>query len=225
MKDRILSNEKFNDSSQRSRGFSIALAVVAWFAVLLQCWLSLLAATQNGKSVGSGLVNFLGYFTILTNLLVCISLTLPLSAPTSALGKFFSRSDITAGVATSILFVGISYHILLRNVWHPQGLSWIANALLHYVIPLLYLIYWWFISSKAALPWRDAFYWGAYPTVYLVYVLLRGRIIGTYPYTFIDASAIGYQQTMINGFSLLFCFIVLGLILVALGRLRGRQRR
>jgi len=59
--------------------------------------------------------------------------------------------------------------------------------------------------------------------VYLIYALIRGRLINSYPYGFIDAAAIGYRQTMINGFRLLFCFIALGLGLVAAARLRGRR--
>jgi hypothetical protein len=53
-------------------------------------------------------------------------------------------------------------------------------------------------------------------------VLIRGSIIGNYPYGFIDPLAIGYQRTMINAVGLLLVFIALGLILVASGRLQRR---
>jgi hypothetical protein len=209
-------------ASAGSRTFALALTALAWFAVLLQCWLSLATATHNGKTIASGMVSFLGYFTIVTNLLVCISLTMPLLAPASAMGKFFSRADTIAAVATSILFVGISYHVLLRNTWNPQGLSMLATMLLHYAIPILYFVYWWFNSPKTALRWIYPVLWGLYPTAYLIYALIRGKIIGSYPYTFIDAAAIGYAQTFINGVGLLAVFIVLGLMLVALNRMRSK---
>jgi len=211
-----------NEGPRRST-FVIALAGLAWFSVLLQCCLSLLAAAQSGNTLVSGMVSFLGYFTVLTNLLVCISLTLPLTAPATPLGKFFSRSDVTAGVATSIAFVGLAYHFLLRNSWNPQGLQWIATVLLHYVVPVLYLLHWWFDSRKTPLRWIIPVIWGIYPTLYLVYALIRGRIIGSYPYSFIDAAAIGYGQTLLNGIGLLFAFIVLGLLVAALDRARGRE--
>jgi hypothetical protein len=147
---------------------------------------------------------------------------LPLVAPASAAGRFFSRSDVTAGVATSIVFVSLAYHFLLRNTWNPQGLQLVADVLLHYVIPALYLIYWLFNFPKGALRWIHPLFWGLYPTVYLIYVLIRGIIIGSYPYGFIDPIAIGYQRTMINAVGLLLAFIVLGLILVALGRIQRR---
>ncbi|HTB90884.1 MAG TPA: hypothetical protein VK743_23140, partial [Steroidobacteraceae bacterium] len=69
---------------QKNRALVIALAALAWFGVLLQLFVTLHSNIENGKGVVIGLVSFLGYFTILTNLLVCISLTLPLVAPSSA---------------------------------------------------------------------------------------------------------------------------------------------
>jgi hypothetical protein len=207
---------------QKNKAVVIALAALAWLGVLLQLYLSLHLAIENGKGVGGGLVSYFGYFTILTNVLVCISLTMPLIVPASPPGRFFARSDVTAGVATSIVFVGLAYHVLLRNVWNPQGLNLIANDLLHYVTPLLLLAYWWFFFPKGALRWSHPFIWGLYPTAYLIYALTRGAIIGNYPYGFIDASAIGYQRTMINAVGLLIAFILLGWILTALSRIQRR---
>lgn len=199
-----------------------ALAALAWFGVLLQTFLTLHSAINGGRGVLSGIISLLGYFTILTNLLVCFALTFPLLAPASAMGRFFARSDVNAGVATSIVFVGLSYYFLLRNVWDPQGLALLANDLLHYVMPTIFLIYWWFNFPKGALRWSYPLIWGIYPTAYLVYVLIRGPLVGGYPYGFIDPTAIGYQKTVINGIGLLFVFIALGMILIALGRLQRR---
>jgi hypothetical protein len=207
---------------QKNKALVVPLAALAWFAVLLQLFLTLHSNIENGKGAFAGLVSFLGYFTILTNLLVCISLALPPLAPSSAPGRFFARSDVTAGVTTSIVFVSLAYHFLLRNVWHPQGLQLLADILLHYAMPGLFLLYWWFNFPKGALRWTYPVIWGVYPTVYLIYVLIRGAFIGNYPYGFIDPLAIGYERMMINAVGLLIAFIALGLILVALGRLQRR---
>jgi hypothetical protein len=207
---------------QKNKAFVIALTTLAWFGVLLQMYLSLHSAIENGKGIIGGIVSYFGYFTILTNFLVCISLTITVIAPSSSPGRFFARSDVTAGVATSIVFVGLAYHLLLRNVWNPQGLNLIANDLLHYVTPLLFLAYWWFYFPKGALRWIYPVIWGLYPTLYLIYVLIRGTIIGNYPYGFIDPHAIGFQRTMVNAVGLLIAFIALGLSLVALGRIQRR---
>ena len=57
--------------SARSRQLAALLAVVSWSGVLLQGYLTMHAAIEGGKGVTGGLVIYLGYFTILTNLLVC----------------------------------------------------------------------------------------------------------------------------------------------------------
>jgi hypothetical protein len=214
-----------NSASQANRAFALYLALLAWFSVLLQCYLSLQLASQHGKSIAGGLEIFLSYFTVLTNLLICVSLTLSLATPSSTLGRWFSRPGTVAGIATSILFVGLSYHFLLRHTWNPQGARLMADVLLHYVVPALYVIYWWFAASKAELGWMNAVTWSIYPTLYLVYALIRGRIIGSYPYPFIDAAALGYGRTLRNAFGLLFVFIALGCLFVALSRRASHRIR
>jgi hypothetical protein len=67
-------------------------------------------------------------------------------------------------------------------------------------------------------------FWSVYPTIYLVYALIRGSIAGSYPYPFIDGAGLGYARTMLNSFGLLFVFIALGLLFVTLGRARQRMR-
>lgn len=206
----------------RNRSLAALLAVIAWSGILLQGYLTLHSAIESGKGIGGGLVIYLGYFTILTNLIVCATVTAPLLAPRSALGRYFSRPDVMAAVTTSIVFVGISYHLLLRNVWNPQGLHLVANDLLHYVTPIAVLICWWLAAPKAALRWAQPFWWGLYPTLYLVYALIRGAIINSYPYGFIDAGKLGYQRTFINGIGLLIAFLAVGWVLLALSRLQKK---
>jgi hypothetical protein len=130
--------------------------------------------------------------------------------------------SLHSAIANGKGLVGLAYHFLLRNVWNPQGPNLVANVLLHYVTPILFLAYWWFNFPKGALRWSYPLVWGLYPAAYLFYVLPRGLIIGSYPYGFIDPSAIGYQRTMVNAVGLLMAFIMLGMILVALGRIQRR---
>lgn len=195
-----------------------ALAALAWAGVLLQLYLSARLGLANGKGVSGGIVAYLGYFTVLTNLLVCVALTVPLVARASTLGRFFSDPSVMAGVATSITLVGIAYHLLLRNIWAPEGLQWLADVLLHYAIPIAYLVYWWICVPKQSLRWVDPLIWIAYPLAYVAYALARGALIGNYPYPFIDVTAIGYEQTLLNALGLLLAFVALGLLMVALGK-------
>jgi hypothetical protein len=212
-------------TSTSLRWYTAVTACIAGFGVFLQGYLSLKLATLNGQTIGQGLSAFLGYFTVLTNILVCLALLLPAIARASVPGRFFASPFAVAGIAANIAFVAVSYHFLLRNVWNPRGAQLLADVLLHYVIPALFIVYWFVYFRTGSLRWVSALLWSIYPTVYFVYVLVRGAFVGTYPYGFIDAGAIGYHRTTINAFGLLFGFIVLGLFFVGLDRVGRRWTR
>src|SRR5580692_8037490 len=211
--------------SRKNRSFALSLAGLAGLSIILQGWLSLQLAMHNGRSIGAGLATFFSYFTVLTNTSIFISLTLSLVGPESPAGKWCARPGVVAGIAANIAFVGLGYHFLLRNAWNPQGAQLLADLLLHYVIPALYVLYWWSDAAKAVLRWTHPLLWSIYPAAYLVYSLVRGYFVGSYPYPFIDAAHIGYARTMLNALGLLIVFIALGLLLVALGRVRQRIGR
>jgi len=213
------------NASRKNRSFALSLAALAGLSVILQCWLSMQLAIHNGRSIGAGLATFFSYFTVLTNTSIFVSLTLSLIGPASSAGKWCARPGVVAGIAANIAFVGLSYHFLLRNTWNPQGAQLLADLLLHYAVPAVYVLYWWSDAAKTALRWTHPLLWSIYPAAYLAYSLVRGYLVGSYPYPFIDAGHIGYARTMLNAVGLLIVFIVLGLLLVALGRVRHRTGR
>lgn len=206
-----------------ARQSSFALCIIAWFALLLQLNLSVGMTAASGKPALMGIVIYLGYFTVLTNLFVALALLLPLVAPDSGIGRFAARPMVQGCAATSILVVGIGYHVLLRHVWNPQGMQWIADMLLHYVMPILFFLHWLLVLPGHRLPWSAPLAWCVYPVGYVVYALLRGELLQSYPYPFIDVLAIGYGGALLNALGLLVCFVVLGMILVAVSNARARR--
>ncbi len=202
---------------------SLLVAALAWFGLGLQLWLSLrLVVAQGGTPLG-GLVVYLGYFTVLTNLLVAVSLSLALWRPGNATGRWFRRPGVATAVAVNIALVGLTYHLLLRHVWDPQGLQKLADITLHYAVPLLGVLHWWLAVPPARMAWRAPLAWAAWPLAYLGYALLRGLWLGTYPYPFIDVATLGYPRTLLNALGLLVVFLLVGLAFVAVAR--GRLRR
>jgi len=194
-----------------------SIAALAWFGLALQMGLYL----HGGKPLADSLILFFGFFTITTNLFIALVLTLPLVFGGTRLGRWFASDSRLGCATTAILFVCIAYHFLLRHVWDPQGGQWVADMTLHYAVPLSLFAYW-----IARVPRQDAstlgpFAWSVYPAVYFVYVLLRGELIDTYPYHFIDAASIGYGRTMLNAVGLLVLFIGLGWLVKGIARLRS----
>ncbi|GLQ98484.1 Pr6Pr family membrane protein [Dyella mobilis] len=207
----------------KARPLLALIAILGWVAVLLQLYLSMRYAAGNGKSLGQGLVIYFGFFTVLTNWLVCVAVTLPLLAPSSAPGRFFVRPAAVGWITASIAFVGIAYYVLLRHVWQPQGLQLVADVLLHYAVPILVLIYSLAALRGMALRWTAPLWWSLYLVAYFVYVLIRGVLIGTYPYGFVDVSLLGYALVMRNACFLLVAFWLLAYVLVLAWRLGKRD--
>ena len=197
------------------------VAATAWAGLAIQLWLSLRIASVNGKSFGSGLISYLGYFTILTNLFVALATTLPLAASVSGLGKWSARGAVYGCAVTAITGVGISYHILLRNIWNPQGWQWVADMTLHYAVPLLTLALWIVFPPKERVSWKWPLLWCVYPAAYFVYALVRGALIHSYPYYFIDVPALGYSRVFIHAAGLFVVFAMIGAIVTGIAAMRG----
>jgi len=200
--------------------FTAAAALTGWCAVALQLGLSLQLAAGKGLGVAAGLAIYLGYFTVQTNILVALALTVPLIAAHSRWGCFFARPGVNTAIAAYIAVVGMVYSLLLRHIWHPQGLQLVVDHLLHDVMPIVFLIYWWGTVPKRDLGVRQVPMWLLYPLGYFVYSLVRGRLTGRYPYPFIDVSIIGYGQTLINAVAMLAFFCLIAVMLLAVSRLQ-----
>lgn len=206
------------------RIFIFIVALIGWSAIVLQCWLSLQLSMANGRGIGMGLVIFFGYFTVLTNILAALALTAPYVAPQSGIGKFFARPGVNTAIAAYIAVVGITYSLLLRHIWDPQGLQKIVDVALHDAMPVLFIFYWWFAAPKQGLQWRHVFVWSIYPVGYLLYSLAHGALTGLYPYPFIDISQLGYARVMVNAACMLIAFWVIALIFIGIGRMRQSHR-
>jgi hypothetical protein len=208
-------------SSQRVRA---ALAVTAWTAALLQFMLSIRAALASGQTALDGVEAFFSYFTVLTNLFVALAAALPLIAGNTGLGRFFARPTVLGCATTAIVMVGAGYHLLLRDVWDPQGLQRVADNLLHYVVPVATLVYWLVFAPRVRLGMLAPLVWCLYPLGYLAYVLVRGALTGLYPYYFIDAANLGYPKVMLNAAGMFGAFLAVGALVRAVAVLGGRRR-
>ncbi|PSR17342.1 hypothetical protein C8255_13150 [filamentous cyanobacterium CCP3] len=213
--------------SSSLRRFATLSASVGWLALAAQFYLSVQLGIANGNGVLGGVVAYFSYFTILTNGLVAIALTaaaLPDSTTPTWLA-FFRRPGVVTAIAASIIVVGSVYFLILRHIWEPQGLQWLADVLLHYVMPPLFWVYWWWAVPKQALHPTAITRWMAYPLGYAVYALGIGAIRGRYPYPFIDVIALGYPRVLVNSAAILAVFGLVCLAMILLGRLDRRSRR
>jgi hypothetical protein len=207
--------------AQRKQWFAASAALLGWLGLALQLSVVIQARQEHGLDIAGGVMNFLSYFTVWTNVLASLALTCAALNMQRGFAKALTRPLSMTGIASCIALVGITYHLLLRGLWHPMGTQLLANNLLHYAVPALFLMFWWLFVAPARAGWRDALRWAILPAVYCVFALLRGAIGGFYAYPFINASQLGYVRVFINTLGMLAGFLIIAAILVWLD---GRKR-
>lgn len=194
------------------------ITLITWFALALQQYILIGNTPGNGMTPIQAVARFLIYFTILSNLMVAICLTVLVINPGSGAGKFFSRASVQTAIAVYIFIVGLTYNIILRGTWEPTGKDRLADELLHVVVPLLFTLYWLFLAPKSPLQWKHILQWLIFPATYLVYALVRGSIEDFYAYPFIDINKLGYGRVFLNSAILLLAFVIIGMLFIAIAR-------
>ena len=197
-------------------------SVTGWFAVIMQLYLIII---NRVTSIPETIIRYFSFYTILTNILVAICLTISLLKPASNLGKLLLRSTIITAIAVYITVVGLVYNLILRSLWQPQGMQWLVDELLHSFIPVLFIVYWFLFKPTTRLTWNNAFPWLLYPVVYLIYVLLRGALSGFYPYPFVNANTLGYPEVALNCFFLFLVFLALSFGFISIHKIFKEQNR
>lgn len=208
------------------RRLALCLATLtAWSGLSIQLYLVLIARWQADLSLLAGVVNFFSFFTVLTNTLAAAVLTCALTTRPSHGRTWLLQPWVSAGIGVSILVVGLGYNLLLRPLWHPEGWQRLADELLHDVMPVLYLGYWWLCVEKGHLRGWHWLLWAMYPLLYFVYLMLRGHLLGAYPYPFIDVGTLGYGQVMLNALGILLGFVLVSWGVIALDRWQAAREQ
>ena len=194
-------------------------AVMGWFTVIIQLYLHIL---NRPVAFGESLLRFFGYFTIDTNILCALFLTFVTLQSKSRLGRFFRKATTATALTAYITIVGVTYNILLRNTWNPQGMQKLVDELLHSVIPVYFVLFWFIFVPGKDLKWKDAFPWLIYPILYMVYAIILGAITMFYPYPFVDVNELGYTKALTNSLIVLALIFLLSLAFIGIGKTRKK---
>ncbi len=204
--------------------YAAIAAFVGWGALGLQ--LSLIVIADGEISVVDEAINFLSYFTILANIMAAITLTVAaLGAGGSRVLGFFTLPTVQTGIAVYVTVTGLAYLIVLRTIWDPEGWAFVADAILHYVMPLLYIGFWLLFVTKGTLRFGDIVGFLGFPVLYVAYSLVRGPIIHWYPYPFLDVGDAGFGHVAINVAAMGAAFALVGLVYIGIDRVLGGPPR
>ncbi len=166
--------------------------------------------------------NFFGYFTIQSNIL--LTMTLTLAALHGLRGAGQPRwLDLARGLTTTyIVVVGIVYATLLAPLGVAGGVPvpW-ANFILHVVTPVLAVLDWLLLSDHKRLPLSKLWLVLIYPAAWLVVVLIRGATDGWVPYPFLDPSN-GYGAVALVCLGICAAILLVGWLVFSTGRNRSK---
>jgi hypothetical protein len=109
-----------------------------------------------------------------------------------------------------ILITGIVYHAVLAQNAHFVGWGAVATQLLHTVVPVLALVGWLVFGPRGRFTWPLVGLALVHPAVWLAVTLVRGALVGWYPYPFIDVTQIGYGRMAVNSAVLAVLFLAFG---------------
>jgi hypothetical protein len=182
--------------------------------------------TATGPATLTGL---LPYFTIQSN--IGYGVFAAWAAVLAWRGHLGSPAGLKGAVTLYIVITGLVYHLVLANPASPFAVTGVhrtfaeaaGNQLLHTVVPLMAVLDWLVFDARGRFRWAYALYWLAFPLGYLAFALVRGMIVGRYPYSFIDVNDLGYRGVTVSAVVFAVAFWLLGLLLVTADRLPARQ--
>ncbi|WP_129716826.1 Pr6Pr family membrane protein [Pedobacter sp. SYP-B3415] len=196
--------------------------LTALFAVVVQLYLNI---DRGGLSFIGTLINFLSFYTILTNILIMVCYAALLFGHEGRISAFFERPVTQTALMINIFVVGAIYNVVLRSLWAPEGLQWIVNELLHAFNPVWFLLFWLLFTDKRNMPSGQLLSWLLYPATYLVYTLVRGSFTGWYPYPFVNITQLGLGRVLLNCVAITAFFLILFLLSIAVGRAATRRQK
>lgn len=208
-----------DDPTSTIHVFRLFAGFLGWSAIVVQLVATLTLPT--GPSELMRTVNYFSYFTILTNILAAATFTLPELTPRWRAIRFLLSYETRTALAVYMIVTCGGYAILLAGRSKLTEVQFLADVTLHYVMPPLYLIDWLLIRPARRIAWKNTLYFVVFPILYGAYTLMRGALIGVYPYSFFDVGQLGYRAVLINGGDFLIVTLGLGIFLVAIARWRA----
>jgi hypothetical protein len=208
-----------DDQTSTIHAFRLFAGTLGWSAIVVQLVATLTLPTGPGELMRT--VNYFSYFTILTNILASGTLTLPELTRRWRANRFLLSYGTRTALAVYMIVTWGGYAILLAGRSKLTEVQFLADITLHYVMPPLYLIDWLLIRPARRIAWRNTLYFLVFPILYGAYTLVRGALVGVYPYSFFDVGQLGYRAVLINGGVFLIVILGLAVFLVAIARRRA----
>ena len=160
--------------------------------------------------------NYLSTFTFESNLFAgLVLLGTALLSPASVRTVFWDR--LRGASVMYLLTTFIVYGLLINGFDNPFNTDrhW-THTVVHQLMPILMVIDLLIQPFAHRLSWRTVVLWMVYPIVFVIYSLIRGGLMGWYPYSFINPEEAGgwiavslYVLGITVGFAMLATLLML----------------
>lgn len=138
-------------------------------------------------------MNFFSFFTVEANIfaaaVLIASAFIPRNRSLTMLRGAATLYMVTTAIVFAVLLSGLDANVLTAVPWD--------NTVLHYIMPMVMIVDWLIDPPTFRISFKKALLWLAYPMVYVVYSLVRGAIVGWYPYPFLNPANKGYAGVIV----------------------------
>jgi hypothetical protein len=209
---------------QRARAFHALTAVAALFALVLQLVQvakgSVVLVDAHPPGLLDRLLRYCAYFTIQSNLLVLITTAQLARDPARGGTRDWAGWRVVRTMAISgITVTGLVHWFLLRKLLALHGADYLADRMLHLVVPILAVLGWLVFGPRPRIDWGVCLRAAVWPLAWLVVILVQAAATGWYPYPFLDHRIHSW------GHVLVVCLGILVLFFVVLAVIREYDRR
>ena len=122
---------------------------------------------------------------------------------------------VRVAAVVGITVTGLVHFLLLRPLLDLEGANWLADKLLHMVVPVLAVAAWLLAGPRPRAPWRTAMTALVWPVAWLAWTLAVGAATGWYPYPFLDVGAEGAGAVAVTCAAVTLVFVALAAALSA----------
>jgi hypothetical protein len=196
--------------------------VVGVVGLVVQFVVSMQAYLAAGRDVPGALGAFFIYYTILTNIVLLLIYVSELTD--WGWLELFRKLDITGMMVANILLVMTFVHFYLRGLMDLSGLPLVCDTLLHYVAPIIYIV-WWLVGVRhGPLVIRRVPIMLLPTFVYFLIAMARGAWTHEYPYPILNVVKLGYGHVLLNAVLMTVALGALMLVVIGVDELLGRRK-
>ena len=198
--------------------YRLILGLFVWSILILMF-------VRNARGQIDALSGFLAgiksyrYYTMQTNLLVAIWLTLAVVFNFNSDRLKKVEGALKGGITIYIIITFLGYAIMLSSGYtYTTPYCIITNLAIHYIVPIAFVLDWIFIVKKVKYKWVNLAFWIIYPILYIIWSVINGKFFGSYLYYFFDFEVIGLGYYFLVLGILVVVFLVLGSILILINK-------